>query len=96
MKPNEAAFEEYVTTWLVEHGGYDHLKGPGQARPPAFDPVTGIDSEDLFEFIGATQADAGSASSNSTADYPALSRSSSPAWQRRSTSGAHSTCCATA
>ena len=58
MKPNEAAFEAYVATWLVEDGGYDHLKGPGQARPPAFDPVTGIDTEDLFEFIGATQADA--------------------------------------
>ncbi|HWM23118.1 MAG TPA: hypothetical protein VNO51_25730 [Ilumatobacteraceae bacterium] len=53
MKPNEAAFEEYVATWLVEHVGYDHLKGPGQARPPAFDPVTGIDTEDLFEFIGS-------------------------------------------
>lgn len=58
MKPNEAAFEEYVATWLVDHGGYNHLKGPGQARPTAFDPVTGIDTEDLFEFIGATQADA--------------------------------------
>lgn len=58
MKPNEAAFEEYVATWLAEHGGYDHLKGPGQARPLAFDPVTGIDTEDLFEFIGATQSDA--------------------------------------
>lgn len=45
-----------MATWLVEHGGYDHLKGPGQALPPAFDPVTGIDTEDLFEFVGATQA----------------------------------------
>ena len=57
MKPNEAAFEEYVATWLVEDGGYDHLKGPGQARPPSFDPVTGIDTEDLFEFIGATEVE---------------------------------------
>ncbi len=58
MKPTEAAFEEYVAAWLVERGGYDYLKGPGQARPPAFDPLTGIDTEDLFEFIGATQVDA--------------------------------------
>ena len=58
MKPNEAAFEEYVATWLVEQGGYDHVKGPGQARPPAFDPANGIDTEDLFDFIGATQIDA--------------------------------------
>lgn len=60
MKPNEAAFEEYVATWLVEHGGYDNLKGPGQARPPAFDPVTGIETEDLFEFIGAPRRTRGS------------------------------------
>ena len=58
MKPDEAAFEEYVSTWLVEHGGYVEVKGPGQVRPSAFDPVTGIDTEDLFAFVGATQAEA--------------------------------------
>ena len=58
MKPNEAAFEEYVAGWLVEHGGYTQLKGPGQSTPSAFDPVTGIDTEDMFAFIGATQAEA--------------------------------------
>ncbi|NLE77971.1 MAG: type I restriction endonuclease subunit R, partial [Rhodococcus sp.] len=47
-----------MATWLVEHGGYDHLKRPGDVQPRAFDPATGIDTEDLFEFIGATQADA--------------------------------------
>jgi type I restriction enzyme, R subunit len=58
MKPNEAAFEEYVSTWLVEHGGYVEVKGPGQARPSAFDPITGIDTEDMFAFLGATQSEA--------------------------------------
>ena len=58
MKPNEAAFEEHIAMWLVEHGGYAEVKGPGQARPSAFDPVTGVDTEDLFAFIGATQAEA--------------------------------------
>ena len=58
MKPDEAAFEEYVSTWLVAQGGYAEVKGPGQARPSAFDPVTGIDTEDLFAFLGATQAEA--------------------------------------
>ncbi len=58
MKPNEAAFEAFVAGWLVEHGGYDEVKGPVPARPSAFDPRSGIDTEDLFAFIGATQADA--------------------------------------
>ena len=58
MKPNEAAFEEYVAGWLVEHGGCAELKGPGQSTPSAFDPVAGIDTEDMFAFIGATQAEA--------------------------------------
>ena len=58
MKPDEAAFEEHIALWLVEHGGYAEVKGPGQGRPSAFDPVTGIDTEDLFAFLGATQADA--------------------------------------
>ena len=34
------------------------MKGPGQARPSAFDPVNGIDTEDVFAFLGATQAEA--------------------------------------
>ncbi len=58
MKPNEAAFEEYVAGWLAEHGGYDEVKGPLASRPSAFEPTLGIDTEDLFAFIGATQAEA--------------------------------------
>ncbi len=58
MKPNEPAFEVFVATWLVDHGGYDEVRGPRQSRPPAFDPVTGVDTEDLLAFIGATQAEA--------------------------------------
>ncbi len=58
MRPDEAAFEEFVAGWLVEHGGYAEVKGPRASRPSAFDPVAGIDTEDLFAFIGATQAEA--------------------------------------
>lgn len=55
MKATEAEFEEYVAGWLVEHGGYAEVKGPGSWTPSAFDPVIGIDTADLFAFIGATQ-----------------------------------------
>ena len=96
MKPNEAAFEAYVSEWLVEHGGYAEVKGPGQARPSAFDPVTGIDTEDLFAFLGATQAAAGISSSSVTVGCRVRRRSSSPVSPLSSTSGAPSTCCVTA
>ena len=55
--PIEAAFEEHIAAWLVEYGGYRHMKfgnvGGGQVD---FDPVAGVDTADLFEFIGATQS----------------------------------------
>ena len=57
MKPNEAAFEEFIAGWLVEHGGYDEVKGPLASRPPDFEPNLGIDTAELFAFIGATQAE---------------------------------------
>jgi hypothetical protein len=57
MKPDEAAFEEFVATQLLEHGGYAEVNGPRYASPSDFDPVAGIDTADLFAFVGATQAD---------------------------------------
>ncbi len=44
MKPDEAAFEEYVSTWPVEQGGYAEVKGPRQARPSAIEPVLPVAS----------------------------------------------------
>jgi len=96
VKPNEAAFEEYVATWLVEHVGYDHLKGPGQARPPAFDPVTGIDAEDLFEFIGSDpgqRVGAAQAAPRWAAGRAVEVRRTAGGGDRQG--GARSTCCVT-
>ena len=58
MKLGEAASEEFVAGWLVENGGYDEVKGPRASRSSAFEPVWSIDTEDLFAFIGLTEADA--------------------------------------
>lgn len=46
MKPNEAAFEEYVRTLLVEHGGYAEVKRPGQGRPSVFDSFLPVASNE--------------------------------------------------
>lgn len=52
----EAAFEEHIAGWLVEHGGYRRVKiGNVGDGPRDFDAEAGIDTADLFEFIGATQ-----------------------------------------
>ena len=53
---SEAAFEEHIADWLVSHGGYQRVKiGNAGDQPRDFDPATGVDTADLFEFIGATQ-----------------------------------------
>lgn len=58
MKADEAAFESQIGQWLVDHGGYQALKvGNRQGEPTDFDPVHGIDTAELFSFVGATQAD---------------------------------------
>jgi len=59
-KPDEAAFEDYIAWWLVEHGGYQELKRGNHPDPTqrAFDAALGIDRDDLFAFIGATQGEA--------------------------------------
>ena len=59
MKPDEAAFESQIGQWLVDQGGYQALKiGNRQGEPTDFDPVRGVDTAELFAFIGATQAEA--------------------------------------
>lgn len=58
MKPDEAALESFICDWLVNLGGYDGCKvGNAQGQPTDFDPVRGLDTAELFAFIGATQAD---------------------------------------
>jgi len=58
VKPDEAAFESFICDWLVAHGGYDSCKvGNAQGEPTDFDPVRGLDTAELFAFLGATQAE---------------------------------------
>ena len=55
---NEAAYERHICEWLVDHGGYQRVKvGNAGDGPRDFDAAAGVDTADLFEFIGATQAD---------------------------------------
>ncbi len=58
MKPDEAAFETQIADWLVGHGGYQAVKVGSAQEQTDFDPVRGIDTAELFAFIGATQPDA--------------------------------------
>ena len=52
----EADFEAHIAGWLVEHGGYRQAKiGNIGGGPRDFDADVGVDTADLFEFIGATQ-----------------------------------------
>ncbi|MFA7477115.1 MAG: type I restriction endonuclease [Acidimicrobiia bacterium] len=56
---DEAAFEAFICDWLVERGGYDAVKvGTAQGVPTDFDVVRGLDTAELFAFIGATQGEA--------------------------------------
>ena len=52
---HEAAFESQIAAWLVEHGGYRRVKVGGAGGD--FDGNAGVDTADLFEFIGATPAE---------------------------------------
>ena len=53
----EAAFEAHIADWLVEYGGYRRVKvGNLGTELSDFDPAAGVDTADLFEFIGATQS----------------------------------------
>ena len=55
--PSEAAFEAAIAASLVETGGYlGPVKvGRSSAGPSDLDPAAGIDTAELFAFIGATQ-----------------------------------------
>ena len=56
MNPaNKLAFEAHVTEWLLEQGGYRRVKIGNVGGEPDFDPVDGVDTVDLIEFITATQ-----------------------------------------
>ena len=54
---DEAAFEAQIAGFLVEHGGYRRVKTTGEGYESDFDGNAGVDTADLFEFIGATQGD---------------------------------------
>ncbi len=49
MTVDERLFEEAIEASLLEHGGY--LK----SFPSHFDAILGLDTAELFAFIGATQ-----------------------------------------
>ena len=52
----EAAFERHIADWLVAQGGYVRVKvGNATDEPQDFDAAAGVDTADLFEFIGKTQ-----------------------------------------
>jgi len=57
LSVTEAEFEDHIASWLVEHGGYRQVKVGNAATdgPKDFDAEAGIDTADLFVFIGATQ-----------------------------------------
>ena len=55
---SEEAFEVGICDWLVEHGGYDAVKNDRHQEARDFDPARGLDTAELFTFIGGTQADA--------------------------------------
>ena len=56
MKPDERAFEEHIANALVERGGYRTVK-VGNASGD-FDAGLGLDTAELFAFIGETQPEA--------------------------------------
>ena len=49
MTVDERLFEDAIEEYLLDHGGY--LK----SIPSNFDAILGLDSAELFAFIGATQ-----------------------------------------
>jgi type I restriction enzyme R subunit len=57
--PNEELFETEICGWLQQHGGYVGAKNDKlQDAARDFNPSLGLDTAELFTFIGATQIDA--------------------------------------
>jgi type I restriction enzyme, R subunit len=55
---NEERFEAEICAWLQAEGGYDSVKNDKQQGADRdFDPVRGLDTAELFTFLGATQVD---------------------------------------
>jgi type I restriction enzyme R subunit len=55
--PSEELFEDAICEWLVEHGGYVAVKNDLlQGAAADFDATRGLDTGELYTFIGATQA----------------------------------------
>jgi len=56
--PSEEQFEAAICDWLTTHGGYTAVKNDKlQGEPRHFDPVRGLDTAEMYAFIGATQPD---------------------------------------
>src|SRR3954452_19864673 len=56
--PTEEQFEAHIANWLVDEAGYDAVKNDKQQVPqPDFDANHGLDTAELFTFLGATQID---------------------------------------
>jgi type I restriction enzyme R subunit len=56
MKVDERGFEEAITAWLVEQGGYRVCKwGTKPEWAADFDRARGLDTAELFAFLGETQ-----------------------------------------
>src|SRR5262249_53633832 len=56
MKPDERLFETAICDSLIAFGGYNDCKVGTHTRD--YDRARGLDTADLFAFIGATQKDA--------------------------------------
>ena len=50
---DETAFEEFVSSWLVSHAGYNEVKVGTTSSD--FDAHSAIDTAEWFTFIGLTQ-----------------------------------------
>lgn len=53
MKPDERAFEDHITRYLLENGGYREIKSGNTSGD--FDPDLGLDTTELVAFIQETQ-----------------------------------------
>lgn len=56
--PPEELFEQHICDWLGSYGGYSAVKNDkAQGEQRDFDPVRGLDTVEIFSFIGATQGE---------------------------------------